>query len=66
MSKRTDKFEYWRASDGDWWWRFRASNGQIIAGSTEGYKNEAHCLQMIGRIRGGSPEATIMKVEAPK
>lgn len=36
-----DTWEFWTDLDGDHWWRRKAPNGNIVGGSTEGYRNKA-------------------------
>ena len=40
----------YRDSQGEWRWRVRADNGEIVADSAEGYRNRADCLEMAGRL----------------
>lgn len=40
-------------TNGEWRWRLRAANHQIIA-SGEGYQNESDCLHAIGLVKGSS------------
>ena len=39
-----DTWVFWTDLDGDHWWRRKAPNGNIVGGSTEGYRNKAECL----------------------
>ena len=47
---------YWvyKDSAGEWRWRLRAANNQIIAISGEGYKNRTDCLAGITLVKGSS------------
>lgn len=45
MSSPSPKFEVFQDCGGEWRWRLKASNGEIVAGG-EGYKTKA------GAIRG--------------
>lgn len=40
---RMARLEYYLDSDRQWRWRFRASNGKIVADSAEGYKQFFYC-----------------------
>lgn len=40
---------------GQWRWHFRASNGLIIAVSSEGYVNKLDCLNAIGLVKASGP-----------
>lgn len=42
---------------GDWRWRLRAANGQIIATSGEGYINKADCLHGISLVKSDQTAA---------
>jgi uncharacterized protein YegP (UPF0339 family) len=37
-------YEHYEDSKGEWRWRPKASNGRVIAGSSEGYSSESECL----------------------
>lgn len=41
------KFELWKGRDGQWWWRYIASNGREIFRSTDGYVNRADAVSAI-------------------
>lgn len=51
MAERTDTVEVYKAKDG-WRWRYRASNGRIMADGSEGYENKDDAIggarQVIG------------------
>lgn len=47
----TPRFETFEGKDGDFWWRFRAANGQIMAGSGEGYSRKGDCKDALLRVR---------------
>lgn len=55
------KFEYWKANNGNWYFRLKASNGEIVAQS-EGYVNESDCLNTINKIKAGASTATVVKL----
>ncbi|MGB0497082.1 MAG: YegP family protein [Rubricella sp.] len=38
MAGENDKFEVYQDKKGEWRWRRKASNGQIVGASSEGYK----------------------------
>ena len=57
------KYEYFRSKRNDeWYWRLRASNGQIIAVGGEGYKNEGDCLHGIELVKK-SGDAEVVEVD---
>lgn len=39
-----DEWEFYEDRRGDHRWRRRAANGEIVAASTEGYKNPSDCM----------------------
>lgn len=53
------KFEVYRDKAEEWRWRFRASNGKIIADSGEGYQNKQDCLHGIELIKTEARHAEI-------
>ena len=40
----SDTWEIYKSTNGEWRWKRKAPNGQIVAASTEGYKNRADCV----------------------
>lgn len=44
---------------GDWRWRLKANNGQIIATSGEGYQNRHDCLSAVELVMGTSMATTV-------
>ena len=42
-----DKAELYEDDDGEWRWRAKSSNGQIVASSGEGYQNHADALKAV-------------------
>ena len=57
------KFEVYTDKAGEFRFRLKARNGEIIAVG-EGYKAKASCLNGIDSIRRNAPEAEVVKVEA--
>lgn len=56
------KFEVYADKAGEFRFRLKARNGEIIAVS-EGYKAKASCLNGVDSVRRNAPEATVEKVE---
>jgi uncharacterized protein YegP (UPF0339 family) len=56
------KFQIYNDKAGEFRFRLRATNGQIIAVS-EGYKSKASCLNGIESIKKNAPEAEVVTVE---
>ena len=38
------KCTIYKGKDDKWWWRSIAANGNIVAGSTQGYANKSECV----------------------
>ena len=57
------KFEVYADKAGEFRFRLKARNGEVIAIS-EGYKAKASCLNGIESIRKNAPDAEIVKAEA--
>jgi len=56
------KFEVYQDKAGEYRFRLKATNGQIIA-TGEGYKTKASCLNGINSIKKNAPDAAIVKIE---
>ena len=48
---RRAKLEIYRDGRGEWRWRLRASNGRILADSSEGYRRRASVRKAVERVR---------------
>ena len=57
------KFEVYTDKAGEYRFRLKARNGEIIAAS-EGYKAKASCLNGIESVRKNAPEADVVKEES--
>ncbi len=47
------KFELYKSSNGEYRWRLRASNGQVIATGGEGYSSKAAAQSGIESVKSG-------------
>jgi len=56
------KFEVYEDKAGEFRFRLKARNGEVIA-TSEGYKAKASCLNGVESVRKNAPEAEIVKVE---
>ena len=56
------KFEIYTDKAGEFRFRLKARNGEIIA-TGEGYKTKAACLNGVESIRKNAPEAAVVKEE---
>ena len=57
------KFELYTDKAGEFRFRLKARNGEVIAVS-EGYKSKASCLNGIESVKKNAPEAAVEKLEA--
>jgi uncharacterized protein YegP (UPF0339 family) len=55
------KFEVYTDGRGEFRWRLKASNGQVIATSGEGYNSKASCLNGIESVKTNAPDATVVE-----
>ncbi|MBR4906794.1 MAG: YegP family protein [Clostridia bacterium] len=60
--KKHPKFEVYKDKAGEFRFRLKAKNGEIIA-TGESYKAKASCLKGIESIKKNAPEAPVVKVE---
>lgn len=51
-------FRIYKDSKGEYRWRFRANNNEIVADSAEGYKNKADCEGGIKIVKEQAATAT--------
>lgn len=56
--EKTLTFEVYEDTKGEFRWRLKATNGQAIGNSGEGYKAKADCLHAIDLIKEGASKAT--------
>jgi uncharacterized protein YegP (UPF0339 family) len=56
------KFEVYKDKRGEFRFRLKASNGQIIA-TGEGYKTKVSCMNGIESIKKNAAEAKVVEVE---
>jgi uncharacterized protein YegP (UPF0339 family) len=54
---------YYKDRNGEWRWRLRASNGNILADSGEGYANKGDCLAAIESVKK-SQKATVIESQS--
>ena len=57
------KFEVYTDKGGEFRFRLKARNGEVIAAS-EGYKAKASCLNGVESVRNNAPDAAVEKLEA--
>lgn len=59
-TEKNPKFEVYQDKAGEYRFRLKATNGQIIA-TGEGYKAKASCLNGIESVKKNAPDATVEK-----
>ena len=57
------KFEVYTDKGGEFRFRLKARNGEVIAAS-EGYKAKVSCLNGVDSVRRNAPDAAVEKLEA--
>lgn len=60
---RRMKFEVYQDDAEEWRWRLRATNGEPIADSGEGYASKQSCERGIELVKSGAPDAEIVHLE---
>ncbi len=61
---RSLKFETYVDTRGEHRWRLKSSNGQVIAASSQGYKDKRDCENAIDLIQNGARSAKIEEAKA--
>jgi uncharacterized protein YegP (UPF0339 family) len=56
-------FEVYKDKAGEFRWRLKSSNGQIIATSGEGYSEKRSCMSAIESVKRAAAEAKIEEIE---
>lgn len=59
----TATFELFKDGAGEWRWRLRHANGNIIADSGEGYTTKANAKKGIRSVKTNASDATIEELE---
>jgi uncharacterized protein YegP (UPF0339 family) len=55
------RFEVYTDTRGEFRWRLKASNGQVIATSGDGYASKTSCLNGIESVKTDAPDATVVE-----
>ncbi|NYT66915.1 DUF1508 domain-containing protein [Alcaligenaceae bacterium] len=53
------KFVLYKDARGEWRWRFKAANGNIICVSSEGYSSKQSAQHSIESVKKGMPDAPV-------
>ncbi len=56
------KFELYKDRAGEYRFRLKAGNGEVIALASEGYSSKASALKGIESVRKNAPEAPVVEV----
>ena len=59
-------FEVYKDKGGEFRWRLRAANSQVIATSGQGYKEKRGCLEGIESVQKHAPSAKVEEVAETK
>lgn len=59
----TATLEYYEGNDGDYYWRLRDSNGEIVADGSEGYTSEGNVKRALENVREEVPNASIEEID---
>ena len=57
-------FEVYKDRSGEYRWRLRAMNKQVLATSSEGYKEKRSCLAAIESVKKAAAEAPVVDEQA--
>ncbi len=57
------KFELYADAKGEYRWRLKASNGQVIATGGQGYSSERSAREGIASVKKNAPAAEIVEAE---
>jgi len=57
------RFEIYKGHNGEWRWRLRVQNGNVIADSAEGYEHRQDCERGIELVKT-SASATVVDMSA--
>lgn len=57
------RFELYKDGGGEWRWRLRTPNGNVVADSAEGYRHREDCERGIALVKG-SASASVVDMSA--
>jgi uncharacterized protein YegP (UPF0339 family) len=61
MAQKRGRVQFFKDKRGEYRWRLKASNGEIIADSGEGYKAEAGCKNGYESVKNHCQDAVVEK-----
>ncbi len=53
------RFEIYRDHAGEWRWRLRMTNGNVVADSAEGYAQRVDCERGIAVVKSSAPASIV-------
>lgn len=56
------KFELYKSPNGEYRWRLKATNGQVIATGGEGYSSKAAAQNRIASVKRAAADASVEEV----
>ena len=62
--RSSEWLQYCQDNAGEWRWRFRAANGEIIAVSSEGYSSKWACQRSIELVKQNAADASVEETQA--
>lgn len=57
-------FELYKRKDGEYSWRLKSSNGQVIASAGEGFSSKAAAQNGIDAVKKGAADAKVVEIDA--
>jgi len=61
MSERKGKVEFFADKRGEYRWRLKATNGEVIADSAEGYKSKQGCKNGYESVQRNCQDAEVVE-----
>ena len=58
------KFEVYKDTKGEFRWRLKADNGEVVADGNEGYASKQGCMNGIRVVKEKAPDAEVVEVDA--
>ncbi|HVK02841.1 MAG TPA: HVO_2922 family protein [Armatimonadaceae bacterium] len=58
------KFEVYKDTKGEYRWRLKAGNGEVVADGNEGYASKQSCLNGIRVVKENAADAEVVELES--
>ena len=65
QAQRKGKFEVYQGRAGDFRWRLKSPNGQVIATGGQGYKDKRDCRNAVDSVKRLAADAPVEEVAPP-